>query len=128
MRCYFMRNGHINAVEELFGLSEEEATAKAHALFSERKHLFEGFEVVGSRSFSDQASGTWCGRAGGRRSGYLRPEQCRGSRVCFCTARYFLPPSPSALLPRVRPFGAGLFSAAPRWRSERSALLGVVAA
>ena len=27
MRCYFMRNGHIDAVEELFGLSEEEATA-----------------------------------------------------------------------------------------------------
>jgi hypothetical protein len=33
MRCYFMRNGHIEAVEELFGLSEEEATAKTHALF-----------------------------------------------------------------------------------------------
>lgn len=45
MRCYFMRNGHIEAVEELFGLSEEEATTKAHALFSERKHFFEGFEL-----------------------------------------------------------------------------------
>jgi hypothetical protein len=45
IRCYFTRNGHIKAVEELFGLSEEEATAKAHALFSERKHLFEGFEM-----------------------------------------------------------------------------------
>ena len=45
MRCYFMRDGHIQAVEELFGLSEEEATARAHALFSERNHLFEGFEL-----------------------------------------------------------------------------------
>jgi hypothetical protein len=45
MRCYFMRDGHIEAVEELPGLSDEEAIAKAHALFSERKHLFEGFEV-----------------------------------------------------------------------------------
>jgi hypothetical protein len=45
MRCYFMRNGHIQAVEEFFGLSEEEATVKAHALFSERKHPFEGFEL-----------------------------------------------------------------------------------
>jgi hypothetical protein len=44
MRCYFMRNGHIDAVEELFGLSEEEATA-THDLFSERKHIFEGFEL-----------------------------------------------------------------------------------
>jgi hypothetical protein len=45
MRCYFIRNGHIEAVEELFGLSEDEATERAHALFSERKHLFEGFEL-----------------------------------------------------------------------------------
>ena len=45
MRCYFMRDGHIGAVEELPGLSDEEAIAKAHALFSERKHLFEGLEV-----------------------------------------------------------------------------------
>jgi hypothetical protein len=45
MRCYFMRDGHIGAVEELLGLSEEEATAKAHVLFAERKHLFEGFEL-----------------------------------------------------------------------------------
>jgi hypothetical protein len=45
MRCYFMRGGHIEAVEELTGLSDEEAIAKAHALFSARKHLFEGFEL-----------------------------------------------------------------------------------
>ncbi len=45
MRCYFMRNGRIEAVEELPGLSDEQALAKAHALFSERKHEFEGFEL-----------------------------------------------------------------------------------
>jgi hypothetical protein len=45
MRCYFMRGGHIEAVEELAGLSDEQALAKAHALFSERKHKFEGFEL-----------------------------------------------------------------------------------
>ena len=45
MRCYFMRGGHIEAVEELPGLSDEQALAKAHALFSERKHTFEGFEL-----------------------------------------------------------------------------------
>jgi hypothetical protein len=45
MRCYFMRGGHIVDVEELPGLSDEEATAKAHALFLERKPLFEGFEL-----------------------------------------------------------------------------------
>ena len=45
MRCYFMRAGHIEAVEELPGLSDQEAIAKAHALFSERKQHFEGFEL-----------------------------------------------------------------------------------
>jgi hypothetical protein len=45
MRCYFMRGGHIASVEELWGLSDDEALAKAHELFSERKHLFEGFEL-----------------------------------------------------------------------------------
>src|ERR1700693_6149566 len=45
MRCYFMRGGRIEAVEELAGLSDEQALAKAHALFSERKHKFEGFEL-----------------------------------------------------------------------------------
>jgi hypothetical protein len=45
MRCYFMRDGHIEAVEELPGLSDEQAIARAHALYAERKHLFEGFEL-----------------------------------------------------------------------------------
>jgi hypothetical protein len=40
-----MRGGHIEAVEELPGLAQEEAIAKAHALFSERRHSFEGFEL-----------------------------------------------------------------------------------
>jgi hypothetical protein len=45
MRCYFMRGGRIEAVEELPGLSDEQAVAKSHALFAERKHKFEGFEL-----------------------------------------------------------------------------------
>jgi hypothetical protein len=45
MRCYFTLGGHIAAVEELPDLSDDEAIAKAHALFSERKHIFEGFEL-----------------------------------------------------------------------------------
>ena len=45
MQCYFMRDGHIEAVEELPGLADNEAITKAHALFSERRHSFEGFEL-----------------------------------------------------------------------------------
>jgi hypothetical protein len=45
MLCYFMRGGRIEAVEELTGLSDDEAIAKAHALFSQRKREFDGFEV-----------------------------------------------------------------------------------
>ena len=41
----FHARGRIEAVEELAGLSDEQALAKAHALFSERKHKFEGFEL-----------------------------------------------------------------------------------
>jgi hypothetical protein len=45
MRCYFLLNGHVDAVESLTGLSDEEAIAKAHLLYLERKGQFEGFEV-----------------------------------------------------------------------------------
>jgi hypothetical protein len=45
MRCFFTRGGHVVAAEELTELSDEEAVAKAHMLFSERMNLFEGFEV-----------------------------------------------------------------------------------
>ena len=45
MRCYFLREGHIQAVEELTGLSDEDAVAKAHALYSERESIYEGFEI-----------------------------------------------------------------------------------
>src|SRR5580700_7330359 len=65
-------------------------------------------------------------RVGGEPTLALTSQQCeRGGRANNATlalARYFLPPSPSALVPRVGPFGAGLFSAAPCWRSERSPL------
>ena len=45
MRCYFLRNGHIVAVEELTGLSDKEAIVKAQALFSECENAVEAFEV-----------------------------------------------------------------------------------
>jgi hypothetical protein len=45
MRCYFLRKGHIASVEILTGLSDEEAIAKAHHLFSLRPGRFEAFEV-----------------------------------------------------------------------------------
>jgi hypothetical protein len=45
MRCYFIRCGHIADVDKLAEFSDEEAIAKAHALFSGRKDLFEGFEL-----------------------------------------------------------------------------------
>jgi hypothetical protein len=45
MRCYFMRGGHIAAVEILDVKSDEEAVEKCGALFEERKSKFEGFEV-----------------------------------------------------------------------------------
>jgi hypothetical protein len=47
MRCFFMRGGHIQAVEELPGLSDEEAVEKARQMFDERKAArnYDGFEV-----------------------------------------------------------------------------------
>ena len=45
MHCYFFKGGQIEAVEELSGLSEDEAVKKAHLLFSERDQLFDGFEL-----------------------------------------------------------------------------------
>ena len=45
MRCYFLRGGHIVAVEELTGLSDEDAIAKAQVLFSESEIPVGAFEV-----------------------------------------------------------------------------------
>ncbi len=45
MRCYFLRGGHIVAVEELTGLSDEEVIVEAQALFSEREKSVETLEV-----------------------------------------------------------------------------------
>lgn len=45
MRCYFMREGHIASIEMLTGLSDKDAVAKAHMLFSDRGGRFDGFEV-----------------------------------------------------------------------------------
>jgi|SRR5690348_16398739 len=45
VRCYFMRNGHIGAVELLTDESDAAAIAQAQTLFEERKHKYVGFEV-----------------------------------------------------------------------------------
>lgn len=45
MRCYFMRDGHIGAVELLTDTSDAAAIAEAQALFEQRKGKFAGFEV-----------------------------------------------------------------------------------
>ena len=45
MRCYFVRAGRIAGAEMLTGLSDKDAIAQAHVLFSERKTQFGGLEV-----------------------------------------------------------------------------------
>jgi hypothetical protein len=40
-----MKAGHIVGVEELPGLSDQEAVEKAHRLFAQRKDPLDGFEV-----------------------------------------------------------------------------------
>jgi hypothetical protein len=47
MRCYFMRGGHIAAVEEIVGLSDEGAVEKSREMFEARKEesQYDGFEV-----------------------------------------------------------------------------------
>ena len=46
MRCYFMRDGPIQAVEELSGLLDDEAVEKSHELFAAKpRGQFDGFEV-----------------------------------------------------------------------------------
>ena len=45
MRCYFMRDGHIAAVELLSDASDAAAIAQALVLFKERQDKFAGFEV-----------------------------------------------------------------------------------
>jgi hypothetical protein len=47
VRCFFMKQGHITAVEMLPGLNDKEAIEKSHQLFEARKDEagYEGFEV-----------------------------------------------------------------------------------
>lgn len=51
MRCYFMRDGHIRAVEILTDASDAAAIAQAEALFEQRKDEFAGFEVWDTARF-----------------------------------------------------------------------------
>ena len=41
MRCYFLRGGHIVAVEELPGFSDAEAVEKASWLFAARRRMYD---------------------------------------------------------------------------------------
>ena len=45
MRCYFLRSGHIVAVEELTSVSDKEAISEARVLFSKHENPVETFEV-----------------------------------------------------------------------------------
>jgi hypothetical protein len=47
VRCYFLKQGHIAAVEPVFGLSDDEAVEKCREMFAARKDeaQYEGFEV-----------------------------------------------------------------------------------
>lgn len=45
MRVYFLRNGHIRAVEPLTDVSDEAAVEEARELFEKRKSEFEAFEI-----------------------------------------------------------------------------------
>lgn len=46
MRCYFMHDGHIQAVEVLRATTDEAAIKEAHELFREHSgRRFAGFEV-----------------------------------------------------------------------------------
>jgi hypothetical protein len=43
--CFFARAGHIAGFEILTGLSDKDAIAKAHLLFSERGDYYDAFEI-----------------------------------------------------------------------------------
>ena len=47
MRCYFMKDGHISAVEILTENTDEDRIARSRALFAEKgkKQMADGFEV-----------------------------------------------------------------------------------
>lgn len=45
MRCYFMRDGHIRAVEVLTDASDVGAIAQALVLFKEHEDKYAGFEI-----------------------------------------------------------------------------------
>jgi hypothetical protein len=47
MRCYFIKGGHIASVEELLGLSDEEARYKSHQLFLERTYQLRQLRTLG---------------------------------------------------------------------------------
>jgi hypothetical protein len=45
MRCYFIKGGDVDGVEELLVVTQSEAIELARTLFEKRKWELEGFEV-----------------------------------------------------------------------------------
>lgn len=45
MRCYLIVDGHIEAVQEFVGLSDQEAIEQSKLLFEQQRELYETFEV-----------------------------------------------------------------------------------
>jgi hypothetical protein len=45
MRCYFLRKGHIVAVEPIPGVADEQAIERGHSLFKAREEQLDGFEI-----------------------------------------------------------------------------------
>jgi hypothetical protein len=56
MGCYFLRSGHIVAAAELPSVSDKEAIAEAHVLFSKHENPVETFEVWDRTRSNSRAS------------------------------------------------------------------------
>jgi hypothetical protein len=63
MHCFFMRAGHIAGLSvSLAGLSDQDAIARAHLLYSERTAGFDGFEVWDRARMVIRHSGPYAGK------------------------------------------------------------------
>jgi len=68
MRCYFMRDGHIGAVEVLAAGNDDQAIAAAKALFDgQYAKSFEGFEIWDRSRFVHRYPSNDNGKTGGGR-------------------------------------------------------------
>ncbi|MDE1903843.1 MAG: hypothetical protein KGI46_08305 [Alphaproteobacteria bacterium] len=67
MRCYFLRDGHIGAVELLTDVSDEAAIKEAEALFKERQDKYAGYEVWDRARFVHRFPANGNGKKNGNR-------------------------------------------------------------